>query len=198
MDNTSRLTTGSDDQLIDNLRQGGTPRRKSEEQLFSTYSYFIREGMFKYNISEEEAFEAYADTILAAINELVKGLFEHRATLKTWLYQIFLNKCVDLLRKKSTNKNSVHHTISIGDWLLRLSDNNRTIIQQLADKSDWEDLRQHLDRLGENCKNLLMLAADGYSDKEISTMTDYKTAEVVKTSRLRCMERLRKLYKRPR
>jgi RNA polymerase sigma factor (sigma-70 family) len=198
MDSSKSLMTDFDDQLIDNLRQGGTLRRKSEEQLFSTYSYFIREGMFKYNISEEDAFEAYSDTVLAAINELIKGLFEHRSSLKTWLYQIFSNKCVDLLRKKSTNKNSVHHTVSIGDWLFRLSDSSRTIIQQLADKADWEDLRQRLDQLGENCKNLLMLAADGYSDKEISTMTDYKTAEVVKTSRLRCMERLRKLYKRPR
>jgi RNA polymerase sigma factor (sigma-70 family) len=196
MSNVKSLQNDSDEQLIENLRQNGSLKRKSEDQLFTTYHYFIREGMVKYHISEDEAFEAYSDSLLVAIEELKKGLFERRSSLKTWLFQIFLNKCVDLLRKKSTNKNSVHQTVAIGDSLFHLSDNSRSIIQELADKADWNDLRQRLDELGDTCKNLLMLAADGYTDREISTMMDYKTADVVKTSRLRCLERLRKLYRR--
>jgi RNA polymerase sigma factor (sigma-70 family) len=196
MSKIKSLQNDSEEQLIENLRQGGSGKRKSEEQLFTTYSYFIREGVSKYHITEEESFEAYSDSLLVAIDELRKGLFERRSSLKTWLFQIFLNKCVDLLRKKSTNKNSVHQTVAIGDSLFHLSDSSRSVIQELADKADWITLRQRLEELGENCKNLLMLAADGYTDREISTIMEYKTADVVKTSRLRCLERLRKLYKR--
>ena len=36
--------------------------------------------------------------------------------------------------------------------------------------------------------------ADGYNDKEIATAMEYKTADVVKTSRLRCLDKLRQLY----
>jgi len=48
--------------------------------------------------------------------------------------------------------------------------------------------------LGENCREMLALFADGYSDKEIAVTMEYKTAEVVKTSRLRCLEKLRQSY----
>lgn len=195
MDNSRGLPTYSDEQLIENLRAEGAIKRKGEDQLFTTYSYFVREGMQKYSIAEDEAFEAYSDSVLAAIDQLRRAAFENRSSLKTWLYQIFLNKCVDLLRKKSTNKNSVHRKVLIDDWLLQLSDNSKSVIQRLADKADWEALQQKLNELGENCRKLLIMAADGYSDKEISTVMDYKTADVVKTSRLRCLERLRKLYK---
>ena len=197
MGNPKSLTSSIDDQIIENLRQEGASKRKSEEQLFTTYFYFIREGMNKYSLSEDEAFDAYSDTVLSAIDDLKNGSFERRSTLKTWLYQIFFNKCVDLLRKKSTNKNSVHQTASITAVLFQLSDSSRSVIQRLADRADWDMLREKVNELGENCKKLLMLAADGYSDKEITGMTEYKTADVVKTSRLRCLERLRKLYKRP-
>jgi RNA polymerase sigma factor (sigma-70 family) len=195
MDNSRGQPAYSDEQLIENLRAEGSIKRKSEDQLFTTYSYFIREGMQKYSISEDESFEAYSDSVLAAIDQLKRAAFENRSSLKTWLYQIFLNKCVDLLRKKSTNKNSVHRKVLIDDWLLQLSDTSKSVIQRLADKADWEALQQKLNELGENCRKLLIMAADGYSDKEISAEMEYKTADVVKTSRLRCLERLRKLYK---
>ena len=78
--------------------------------------------------------------------------------------------------------------------LFHLSDEKKSVIQQLADKADYELLKQKLNELGNNCKQLLMLSADGFSDKEIASVMEYKTADVVKTSRLRCLERLRHLY----
>ena len=197
MNNARGSLSSTDQQLIEHLRQDGVIKRKGEEQLFNTYAYFIREGMHKYSLSEDEAFDAYADTILSAIGNIQKGSFEGRSSLKTWLYQVFYNKCVDLLRKRSTNKNSVYQTASISDMLLQLSDSGKSVVQKLIDKSDWDFLKQKLNELGDTCRQLLTLSADGYSDKEISTQMEYKTADVVKTSRLRCLEKLRQLYKRP-
>lgn len=197
MDNAQNLLTDPEEQLITDLRGDGIIRSRAEEQLFSTYAYFIREGINKYSISEDDAFDAYSDTILSAIESIRNGSFEGRSSLKTWLYQVFFNKCVDLLRKKATNKNSVHQTSSINDMLFQLSDTGKTIIQQLIEKSDWDVLKQKLRALGDTCRRLLSLSADGYNDKEISVLLEYKTADVVKTSRLRCLEKLRQLYKRP-
>ena len=64
----------------------------------------------------------------------------------------------------------------------------------MADRSDFDVLRTRLNELGDNCRKMLALFADGYTDKEIAVAMDYKTAEVVKTSRLRCLERLRQSY----
>ncbi len=181
-------------EIIDSIHQNGTERKKGEERLFNRYAYFIKEAIHKYSLPQEQAFDLYSDTIISAIEKIADGSFQGRASLKTWLYQIFHNKYVDLLRKKTTNKNSIHRTLSISDLLFQVSDHSKTIIQQLVDKTDWELLRQRLAQIGDNCRQMLLLWADGYSDKEIAPLMEYKTSDVVKTTRLRCLEKLKQLY----
>ncbi len=185
----------TDQEIINQLRQSGIDKRKSEEQLFNRFAYFVREGMTKHALSEDESFNAYSDTILAVLENISNAHFEARASLKTYLYQIFHNKCVDLLRKRTTNKYSVHRPESISDRLMLLSDTARSVVQKLIDKADWNLLREKLNELEEKCRQLLMYWGENYSDKEIASLLNYKTADVAKTSRLRCLERLRKLYK---
>lgn len=192
---TDNSFSNSDREIIEQLRQSGIDRIKSEEQLFNRYVYFIREGINKHSLSEDDAFDAYSDTILSGIEKISNGSFEGRSSLKTYLYQIFHNKCVDLLRKRTTNKYSVHRTESVTDKLMHVSDSAKSIVQQLIDKSDWDLLKRKLNELEEKCRQLLMMWADNYADKEIATVLAYKTADVVKTSRLRCLEKLRQLYK---
>jgi RNA polymerase sigma factor (sigma-70 family) len=181
--------------IIGHLQEGGINRRKAEEEFFGAYSYFIKEGMHKYSLSEDDAFNAYSDSVLAAIEKIINRSFEGRSSLKTYLFQIFQHKCVDLLRKKTTHKNSVHHTLSISNMLYELSDNAKLVIQQMIEQADSDLLNQKLKETGESCLKLLQLWADGYPDKEIAAMLEYKNADVVKTSRLRCLEKLRQLYK---
>jgi len=186
-----------DQAIINGLAQPGIERRKAEDQLFVTYRYFIREGMQKYRLEEEEAFDAYSDTVLAAIDMIAGGSFEGRSSLKTWLFRIFQNKCVDLVRKKTTNKNSIHQTAPVSDWLHALSDASKTIVQRLVEKADADLLKQRLSELGDKCRELLTLSADGYTDKILAVQLAYKSADVVKTTRLRCLEKLRQLYIKP-
>jgi len=185
----------SDRFLIEKLLQEGGERRKGEEEFFNSYAYFIAEATRKYSLSEDEAFDAYSDSVLSALEKIRNHSFEGRSSLKTWLFQIFHNKCVDLLRKKTTNKYSVHQTLSISDMLFQLSDETKLVIEELAGKTDWDLLKQKMNELGENCKQMLLYWADGISDKQIAVQMAYKSADVVKTSRLRCLEKLRQLYK---
>lgn len=190
-----KLQSSADLDIINNLLHEGVDRRKAEELLFSRYAYFIEQGMHKYSFAEEEAVDIYSDTILSAIPKIIDRSFEGRSSLKTWLFQIFHNKCVDLIRKKTTNKSSVNKSVGIPEVLVQVADSAKTIIQELMDRADKEQIRQKLNELGENCKKILWQWAEGYSDKEIAAALEYKTADVVKTSRLRCLEKLRQLYK---
>jgi RNA polymerase sigma-70 factor (ECF subfamily) len=182
-------------EIIDSIQQNRIERKKGEERLFNRYAYFIQEAIHKYSLSQEDAFDIYSDAIISAIEKIADGSFQGRSSLKTWLYQIFHNKYVDLLRKKTTNKNSINRTLSISDLLFQISDASKTIIQELADKTDWEVLRQKMNQIGESCRKMLLLWAEGYSDKEIARSMEYKTSDVVKTSRLRCLEKLKQLYR---
>lgn len=184
----------ADKELIQQLKPGSPYKRKAEEDLFNRFLYFIREGMSKYSMDEVDAFDAYSDTILQSLDNIVKGDFKERASLKTYLFRIFNNKCVDLIRKKTTNKYSIYQTDCITDTLLLISDPAKTVIQLLMDKTDTDKLKMKLEELGDNCKRILLLFADGCNDKEIATAMEYKTSDVVKTSRLRCLNKLRQLY----
>ena len=189
-----QLLNATDEDLIIQLQQDSHLKRKAEDALFTRYVYFIKEGMHKYSLTEDEAFDAYSDTILYAIGSIAGNIFERKSSLKTYLYKIFCNKCVDLIRKKTTNKNSIHQTASITDMLLKIADTARTVVQQLIEKTDMDTLASRLKQLGDKCKQMLALYADGYTDKEIAAALDYKTADVIKTSRLRCIEKLRQAY----
>jgi len=189
-----QLLNATDEDLIIQLQQGSNLKRKAEDALFTRYVYFIKEGMHKYSLTEDEAFDAYSDTILYAIGSIADNIFEKKSSLKTYLYKIFCNKSVDLIRKKTTNKNSIHQTASITDMLLKIADTARTVVQQLIEKTDMDTLASRLKQLGDKCKQMLALYADGYTDKEIAAALDYKTADVIKTSRLRCIEKLRQAY----
>jgi len=181
-------------EIIDRITSTSAERQKGEELLFTRFSYFIKDAIYKYTLSYEEAFDLYSDTIIAGIDKIKNGSFLGQSSLKTWLYSIFHNKYVDLIRKKTTNKNSVHHVIEIPEGLLEVSDEARTIIQELIVKTDYEVLRQKLLQVGDNCKELLLYWADGYSDREIVDLMKYKSPDVVKTTRLRCLEKLKQLY----
>jgi RNA polymerase sigma factor (sigma-70 family) len=187
--------TITDADIIDNLTRNGNDRRKAEDQLFNGYSYFVKEGIRKYSLAEEDALDVYSDTIISAIEKITTGFFEGRSSLKTYLFRIFHNKCVDRIRQLTTNKNKIHRTAALADQLLSgITDSAKSIVQRMAERSDFDVLRTRLNELGDNCRKMLALFADGYSDKEIAVAMDYKTAEVVKTSRLRCLERLRQSY----
>jgi len=195
MANPGSLLLPNDREILDHLSMESNTRRRGEEMLFRSYTYFIREGIKKFRLSEEEAFDAYSETILSAISIITDGSFQGNSSLKTFLFRIFQNKCVDLLRKKTTKRQSIHRTVSIAELSQQFSDAAKSIIQRMVDNTDLHLLRQRMDELGGKCRQLLMLSAEGYSDKAITQELEYKTADVVKTSRLRCLERLRQLYK---
>lgn len=191
-----KFLSGSDDhRIITDLMQGGIIRRKAEDDLFNTYSYYIQDAVKKYAMREEDCFDAYSDTILSVIYAITDGRFEQRSSLKTFIYRIFHHKCVDVMRKSSTNKESVNRATGLPESMFELlSDNAKSILQKLIERFDHNEMQQKLQKLGESCKSMLTMFAEGYSDKLIAEALHYNSADVVKTSRLRCLQKLRQAY----
>ncbi|MEI6948979.1 sigma-70 family RNA polymerase sigma factor [Paraflavisolibacter sp. H34] len=191
MDSQVKEGSPEENSIIDGLQAGGSRRLLSEKGLYERYFYLIRQGTLKYSISEEEAASAYSDAVISVIDNILTGRFESRSSLKSYIYQIFLNKCVDAVRRKTTQKNVVHKTTGISEFLFALPDKARNVIQQLTEKHQRSTLLEKLAELGEKCRQLLLLFEDGYSDREIAEVMAYNSADVVKTSRLRCLEKLK-------
>ncbi|GAB3922119.1 RNA polymerase sigma factor [Larkinella terrae] len=185
----------ADSDLITGLKADGLPRRQSEDRLYQKYRYLITDGVRKHRLDEDECASAYSDTILTVIENVRGNRFEGHSELSTYIYQIFTNKCIDLIRKKSSQRSQVHNALSLDDSLLQLPDSARSIVQQLIAQSDLERLRGLIAKLGDKCREMILAWGEGYSDEEIARQMNYNTASVAKTSRLRCLERLRELYR---
>lgn len=182
-------------EIFNSLQSSLIDRRKGEEKLFIKYSYLIAVGKQKYSISEVDSFDAYSDTVLATILSITNGTFQGKSSLKTYLHSIFYNRCVDVVRKKESKKNSIHLTSLIDESQLYLSDTTKSIVEKLIMKYDFDILKQKLSQLSNTSQQVLLLSADGYTDKEIASVLNFKTANVVKTTRLRCLKKLHQLIK---
>ncbi|MBD0332941.1 MAG: sigma-70 family RNA polymerase sigma factor, partial [Chitinophagaceae bacterium] len=109
-------------------------------------------------------------------------------------FQIFSNKCVDLIRKVTNNKQRVHQSVGTPELLTHLPDTARAVIEKLIVQEEIEKMKQFFGRIGEKCKEILLLFEDGYTDEEIAQRLSYSNAAVVKTTRTRCREKLKNLF----
>jgi RNA polymerase sigma-70 factor (ECF subfamily) len=185
----------NDHEIIAGVLSKGNQQRAYENRLYEKYLYLIREGVWKHKLTEDECSMAYSDTILTVIENIQAGVFEGRSELKTYAHQIFNNKCVDLIRKNTTNKQQVNRGVGIDDLLFTLPDESRSIVDVLITRYDTELLHRRINELGEKCRRMILAWGEGFMDQEIAGTLGYQSAAVVKTSRLRCLDKLRSLYK---
>ncbi len=185
----------TDAELMAGIRAGGAQRRLCENKLYEKYDYFITDGVRKHRLAEDDCASAYSDTILTVFEHIRSDRFEERSGLKTYLYQIFTNKCVDAIRKKTTNRSSVHDAFSLDDSLMQLPDAARSVVQALIAQSEVENLHRQLNEIGDKCRTMILMWGEGYSDDEIAQTMAYNSAAVAKTSRLRCLDKLRERYR---
>ena len=59
------------------------------------------------------------------------------------------------------------------------------------DASQLDIVKARIAQLGEKCQTMLLRWGEGYSDSEIASELGYNTEAVAKTSRLRCLQKLR-------
>ncbi|MEJ7681329.1 MAG: sigma-70 family RNA polymerase sigma factor [Segetibacter sp.] len=183
-----------DTAIINGLLSNYKQRVPFEKEFYLQYEYFIQEGCRKYHLTYEDSFSAYSDAVLAAINNIINNRFDNKFSLKTYLFQIFNNKCVDFIRKNSNNKQQVHNSTVTPELLTHLPDTVKSAIEKLIDQEKISAVTGYVDAIDEKCKEILLLSAEGYTDKEIAEKLAYNNAAVAKTSRLRCREKINKLF----
>jgi RNA polymerase sigma factor (sigma-70 family) len=186
--------SNKDLELISGIFNGNSQVRFWENKLYQTYLYLIRQGSWKHKLTDDECSMAYSDTILTVIENIRAGKFEGKSELKTYVIQIFNNKCVDLVRKNTTNKQQVNKGGAIDDYLHILPDDTRSVIERMIEEYDLVLLKSRISMLGEKCRQMINAWGEGYMDQEIAVQMGYQSGAVVKTSRLRCLDKLRELY----
>ncbi len=183
--------TDQDFAIINGLKANYQERIVQEKNLYQQYYYFIREGCRAKKISQEDSFNAYTDAVLSVIRNVVSEKFDGHSSLKTYLFQIFSNKCVDFIRRNTTNKEQVHFNVADTDLLLQMPEVARNAVEIMMTEEKQNAVKKYIETIGEKCKTILLMFEDGFSDKKIAAELKYNSAEVAKITRLRCLEKLK-------
>ncbi|MFK7972415.1 MAG: RNA polymerase sigma factor [Bacteroidia bacterium] len=172
-------------ELIQHLKAGGRKKEVAADAIFQQYDGLIKHAQKKHKLNEEEAFDAYSDTIIAIVKQVSAGEFEEKSKLSTYLQTIFFRRCVDQVRKKSTNPVMEPEPPDSKD--LSPNAEARTITREEVLR-----LKRFMEQLSGNCKELLMLRYYwGYEDMgEIAEKIGIKNANTAGSLRHRCMKKL--------
>lgn len=184
----------TDEDLITGIKQDYPQRQVWENKLYLKFRYLIKEAVWRHKLQEDEAAMAYSDAILATIKHIYAGTFEQRSSLKTYVYNIYRNKCIDSLRTIQASKKRTGNHEELDHYLELLPDGQQDTMRQLCEKYEVAILKRRIQLMDDRCRQIISAWGDGYHDKEIAEELGYQSAAVAKTSRLRCLEKLKKSY----
>jgi RNA polymerase sigma factor (sigma-70 family) len=184
----TKKTSYNEAEVIAGLKAGGASREKYTRFLYKQYAGFIIKGQRKYRLSYEEAWDAFTDSVIKLCKQIEDERFSTAGKMGGYLFRIFSNKCVDIVRKNSSLQ------VEWIDDIPEMQDEARNTLRNLIQKEQVSVLSSYMDKLGDTCKQILLDSEYyGYSIEEIAKRIGYKNGPSVSSKKYRCLEQLRKL-----
>lgn len=178
----------TDEDIISQIQAGTASRKQGLTILFKLHTALVGTLIQRFGLSEEAALDAYTDSILRLGRLVEQGKFRGESSLFSLLYQIASNRCVDILRRKTSND------VELVDEMPVIPDSARTSLVKLIQQEDVDALMRLFDEAGERCRRVLMESLYyGYKIEEIAKRNGLKNAQTVSSIKSRCLSRLRKL-----
>lgn len=183
---TKPTTPYTDAEILEGLKGGGRVRREMEEVLYRRFASLIWQRPRKYRLSEEEATQAYNDAIIGLLKQVDAGNFRGESSLYTYLRRIFLRRCIDIFRSGPT----IPVYMDSLEERMDLPDESVNIIRRLISQDELRKALALLQQLGERCRELLMMSAEGYRIEEITQRLGLKNADSTYSTRHQCKKKL--------
>ena len=151
---------------------------KDFEKLYNQYSILVYNLALNYLQNIEDAEEVTQDVFIQINNSLSK--FQEKSSLKTWIYRITINKCLDFIKhKKSQKRFFIFGKKSQNEFEIENVSNfeHPGILMENKEKSKL--LFEIINELGENQKTAFLLSkVDGLSNPEISEIMKLSISSV--------------------
>ncbi len=171
--------------LLEDILSGGVAMQKAAEWFYIENYRLVHKAK---GISKENALDAYSDSITAFVENVRNRLFRGESKCSTYFIQIFNNKCIDVLRKITTNK-SKQFIMSIEELKTELPEQEVMVDRQT-------DLSAYFNELSEVCREVLMDWSDGYSMDEIAERNGLKNAHTARSKRYNCFQHLMEILQK--
>jgi len=176
----------SEKALLEGITGDKANRKRYEKILYQRFSYLVKARKSTYGLTVDQAQQAYNDAILGLLKQLDRGDFRLESSLKTYLYKIFTRRCVDIFREAPTNK----YPLDSLEAASELSDSSADFMRTLISQEEIEQALTLLKRLGEKCKQLILMGAQGYGMEEIRKHFGFKNLDTTYSAKHKCKKKL--------
>lgn len=148
------------------------------EKLYNQYSVLVYNIALNYLQNIEDAEEITQDVFIQINNSLDK--FQKKSSLKTWIYQITINKCLDYIKHKNSQKRFfIFGKKSQNEFEISNASNFEHPGILLENKEKAKVLFDIINELGENQKTAFLLSkVDGLSNTEIAEIMNLSISSV--------------------
>ncbi|GAA4111560.1 hypothetical protein GCM10022393_09360 [Aquimarina addita] len=164
------------------------------EKLYNEYRSSFLQFAKKYDLDDDTLIDIYQDAFIALREHAINGKLDSiKSTVKTYLFSIGKYKIYDHIRqqKKTVSyENTIEH---------KETSTIEEVFEEPQLTPEQQLLRQHFNRLGKRCQEVLTLFYyRGLTIDEITQNLGYENKNVVKSQKSRCLKSLKELIKNPR
>jgi len=184
--NSMPMTLGNSDadaELVERYLAGDMA---AFDELMIRYERQVYRVCYRFVENQDDAKDLAQEVFIKAFEHL--GTFRRESSLKTWLYRIAMNHCINHVKKHSPEFVEVSETIgSVG----------ATVHSQLEDREQRDHFRRLVKQLPPKQKAILeMRINEQLSYEEIANISG-RSVSTIKASVFFALEKLRKLVKDP-
>ena len=181
------IKTFPDSELVHNLRSGS----RVDETIKAIYRTYFS-GLSAYVItnsgSRQDAEDIFQEVVISFVDLVQKDKFRGESSVKTFLYSltrhIWLN---ELKRRNRALAREEKYEKGLGRT-------DADISHQMVDREAKEQMLNLVNRLGENCKKiLLMFYYENLSVKDMLGALNYENEQVVRNKKYKCMKSLEQM-----
>jgi RNA polymerase sigma-70 factor (ECF subfamily) len=173
--------------FIERIRTGGSLMQKTIAWFYHEHFSLVYKKTASHQLDKDQAIDAYSDAVTALVENIRENRFRGESKCSTYFIRIFNNKCIDLIRKNTTNK-IFRNSVSLEDFRQDVSQ-EETTADELTDVGDF------FDRLSDICRNVLMDWSDGFSMEDIAAKNGLKNAHTARSKRYNCLQQLMDLLR---
>lgn len=156
------------------------------DELMIRYERQIYRLCYRFTSNADDARDLAQDVFIKAFEHLTD--FRKESSLKTWLYRIATNHCINHVKSKTQQFVEVTETVR---------QTNSTAQLEMEEKEQREQFRMMVKKLPPKQRAILELRIhEQLSYEEIATMSN-RSVSTIKASVFFALEKLRKLVKEP-
>lgn len=179
----------SDAHLIGAIQEGGPQQEQAIRHLYEQCFYLVRDGRSKYRqLDDDDLLSAYNNAIIAVRKQIRNGVFRGESAIATYLQKIFTNRCIDILRVKSSNR-----MIPL-EYMPETPDESQDLLSNWVREEQLALVRQKLEELGGVCEQILRLSEYlDYTSQQIAEAIGFSNANSVNSKKYSCLQKLKAL-----